>query len=558
MIKSIDCFRDENGIALPAPFFMADGGMPEKNVFLQFVRTKTNMRKRFNVTGSCNPEWHYMVDNAKRFKAVEDLIDMGAYFTINRARQYGKTTMLQMIWRRLSDRYLIIDCSFEGVDDNAFSSHAAFAKMFARQMVNRLEPRRIEEGLVNIWKNCTAKDLDELSETITRFTKMSPKPVVLTIDEVDKSSDNQLFLNFLGMLRNKYLQRSVEGLNSTFHSVILAGVYDVKNLKLKLRPDAEKKYNSPWNIATDFNVDMTFHPEEIAQMLRDYENDRHTGMDIKAISEEIYKYTSGYPFLVSKLCKVIDEELGRNWTLDGVQEAAKTTIFNKNTLFTSMTRNLEEYPELKRFIYSLSILGDNITYDPNNPVIDFATMFGIIKYDANRKVSIHNIIFEEVLNNYFIAEQNIADMGKLRINYNYVTDGRLNMEFVLQRFHDLMREEYREEDGKFIERQGRLIFLSFLKPIINGTGFYYVEPQTRDNRRMDLIVTYGREEFVVELKIWRGDKYEQKGRDQLSEYLATRGKDEGYLVTFDFSKNKEEKEPEWIECNGKRIFEAVI
>ena len=516
------------------------------------------MRKRFNVTGSCNPEWHYMVDNAKRFKAVEDLIDSGEYFTINRARQYGKTTMLQMIWRRLSDRYLIIDCSFEGIDDNAFSSHAAFAKMFARQMVNRLEPRRIEEGLVNIWQDCTAKDLDELSETITRFTKMSPKPVVLTIDEVDKSSDNQLFLNFLGMLRNKYLQRSVEGLNSTFHSVILAGVYDVKNLKLKLRPDTERKYNSPWNIATDFNVDMTFHPEEIAQMLRDYENDTHTGMDIKAISEEIYKYTSGYPFLVSKLCKVIDEELGRNWTLDGVQEAAKITIFNKNTLFTSMTRNLEEYPELKRFIYSLSILGDNITYDPNNPVIDFATMFGIIKYDANRKVSIHNIIFEEVLNNYFIAEQNIADMGKLRINYNYVTDGRLNMEFVLQRFHDLMREEYREEDGKFIERQGRLIFLSFLKPIINGTGFYYVEPQTRDNRRMDLIVTYGREEFVVELKIWRGDKYEQKGRDQLSEYLATRGKDEGYLVTFDFSKNKEEKEPEWIEWNGKRIFEAVV
>ncbi len=181
------------------------------------------MRKEFNITGSCNPEWHYMVDSAKRFEAVERLIDTGKYFTINRARQYGKTTMLQMIWRRLSDRYLIIDCSFEGVDDNAFSSHAAFAKMFARQMANRLEPRCIEEGLVNIWQDCTAKDLDELSETITRFTKMSPKPVVLTIDEVDKSSDNQLFLNFLGMLRNKYLQRSVEGLNSTFHSTTPRG-----------------------------------------------------------------------------------------------------------------------------------------------------------------------------------------------------------------------------------------------------------------------------------------------------------------------------------------------
>lgn len=120
--------------------------------------------------------------------------------------------------------------------------------------------------------------------------------------------------------------KAVEGLNSTFHSVILAGVYDVKNLKLKLRPDAEKKYNSPWNFATDFNVDMTFHPEEIAQMLGDYENDRHTGMDIKAISEEIYRYTNGYPFLVSYICKLIDEQFSGQWDADGILRAVKYIV----------------------------------------------------------------------------------------------------------------------------------------------------------------------------------------------------------------------------------------
>jgi hypothetical protein len=172
---------------------------------------------------------------------------------------------------------------------------------------------------------------------------------------------------------------------------------------------------------------------------------------------------------------------------------------------------------------------------------------------------IHNLIFEEALFVYF-GNKTMRELGDRISPYvpNYVQNGRLDMEHVLVRFRDLLREEYRDSTQAFVEKEGRLLFLTFLKPIINGTGFYYVEPQTRDNRRMDLIVTYGREEFVVELKIWRGDKYEQKGRDQLSEYLATRGKDEGYLVTFDFSKNKEEKEPEWIECNGKRIFEAVI
>ena len=100
------------------------------------VRTEMyrDMIKEFNITGSCNPEWHYMVDTAKRFKAVEDLIEKGKYFTINRARQYGKTTMLQMIRRKLSDRYLVIPLSFEGMDDGAFASHETFVEIFSKMM----------------------------------------------------------------------------------------------------------------------------------------------------------------------------------------------------------------------------------------------------------------------------------------------------------------------------------------------------------------------------------------------------------------------------------------
>lgn len=516
------------------------------------------MRKKFNITGSCNPERHYMVISKARFEAVENLIDAGEYFTINRARQYGKTTTLYMIWRRLSDRYIVVPLSFEGLGDSLYASEEAFVGTFSRLMGQYLTSQKQDEALASVLQDSKAKSMDELAKVIREFCEKAPKPVVLTIDEVDKSSDNQLFLNFLGMLRNRYLERDMQGMNSTFHSVILAGVYDVKNLKVKLRPEAERKYNSPWNIAADFNVDMTFHPDDIAQMLTDYEADEHTGMDIRAVSEEIYKYTTGYPFLVSKLCKVIDEQLDKDWTIAGVQTATKQTILEKNTLFTSLTKNLENYPELKQFIFAISINSEEVTYDVNNPVMDFATMFSIIRFDARRKVRIHNIIFEEVLNNYFIAEQTIKNLGSLRMQLNYVRDGRLDMELVITRFGELMHEEYRESTVPFLEREGRLLFLTFLKPIINGTGFYYVEPQTRDNRRMDLVVAYGNEEFIIELKIWRGEKYEEQGRDQLASYLTARGMPEGYLVTFDFSKKKKETKPRWIENMGKRIFEVTI
>lgn len=516
------------------------------------------MKKEFNITGTCNPQRHYMVDTARRFEGVKSLIDKGNYFTINRARQYGKTTMLNMIWRNLSDQYLVIPMSFEGVGDSAFESENSFVEMFARQMTRRLQSKQASDELIQLWTPGCATSMDGLSAVITDFCRMTAQPVVLTIDEVDKSSDNQLFLNFLGMLRNKYLDRNLEGMDSTFHSVILAGVYDIKNLKLKLRPDAERKYNSPWNIAADFKVDMTFHPDEIAQMLTDYEQDAHTGMDINAMSQEIYKYTTGYPVLVSMICKLIDEDYDRDWTADGVLKAVKYIVTGNNTLMDDLSKNLENNPEFRQFMFSISVNSASYAYSLLNPMVNMGNMFSYIRQKEG-KVVIHNLIFEEALFSYFSIACSIKNNVMFSAYQStYVVNGKLNMEYVLSRFRDLMHEEYRESTVPFLEREGRLLFLTFLKPVINGTGFYYVEPQTRDSRRMDLIVTYGQQEFVIELKIWRGEAYEQSGRDQLADYLDTRHMTEGYLVTFDFSKTPHDPGPQWTDHRGKRIFEVVI
>ena len=58
------------------------------------------------------------------------------------------------------------------------------------------------------------------------------------------------------------------------------------------------------------------------------------------------------------------------------------------------------------------------------------------------------------------------------------------MEQALRKFQEVMKAEFRSEDTHFLERQGRLLFLCFMKPIINGRGNYYVEPETRDNTRL--------------------------------------------------------------------------
>lgn len=516
------------------------------------------MVKEFNTTGSCNPQRHYMVNIDDKLAKIEKLVDDGKYFTINRARQFGKTTTMNFLYNRLQSEYLMIQISFEGVGESLYANEGSFCNTF-KKMVARIMELSSKEDSPRWNALPTPNSLDELSLMISNFCRESDKPVVVLIDEVDKSTDNQLFLNFLGMLRNKYLERDKNGMDSTFHSVILAGVYDVKNLKLKIRNDEERKYNSPWNIAVRFNVDMTLSAEGIKGMLDEYESDYHTGMDTKLIADEIRRLTSGYPVLVSYLCSLTHEELFGDWTIEGINKAAKYIIRGDNTLADDISKNLGNNQELRNFMYSISVNGETYSYNLADEILKIADMYSYIK-NVDGHVAIHNAIFEEIFHEYFSIRYQRENSGKVNVTKSeYILDGKLNMEYIIERFKDLMEEEYRDEDAEFVERQGRLLFLCFLKPIINGTGYYYVEPQTRDNKRMDIVVNYAGEEFLIELKLWYGNKYERKGEDQVSEYANVRGLKKAYLITFSFLKEKVVQiEPEWKTVNGVDVYEGII
>jgi hypothetical protein len=376
------------------------------------------------------------------------------------------------------------------------------------------------------------------------------------IDEVDKASDNAIFLNFLGMLRDKYLNRSETG-EATFKSVILAGVHDVRNPKRKIRPDEDHRLNSPWNIAVNFDVDMSFSSEEIAGMLVDYESDRVTGMDIPEVSGQLRRYTSGYPYLVSCLCKTIDEE-GLPWSVSGVDEAVKRVLKMDNALFDDMVKNIVNNPPFGELMRRVTLEDAEISFDSLNPEISTGVMFGVLSGNDGL-VAVSNVIFETRIFEYFVSvaqTQQIIKKSPDPVSL-FVQGGVLDMDSVLDRFSVFMRSEYRDEDGDFIERHARLLFLGFLKPIINGVGHYTVEPETRGGRKIDVAVFYGRREYVVELKIWHGREAEKKAYDQLGAYLASRNQEKGYLLSFANNLTSPRADATLIH-DGREIREVVI
>ncbi len=437
------------------------------------------MRKTFNVAADCKQNLHYMVNLDTRLAEIRKYVERGEYFVINRARQYGKTTTLRALKEYLQDEYYVISMDFQvqmsGAkfrNENTFS--VAFANAFVRmaQKQDAVGGIGLEQAAANL-KAAVEEDkegleLVELFQHLSEVCSMADRPLVLMIDEIDSAANNQVFLDFLAQLRGAYIDRDK---TPTFRSVILAGVYDIKNLKRKFRSEESHKMNSPWNIAADFKVDMSFSADDIAGMLEEYEGEQAVGMDIAGMSELIFDYTAGYPFLVSKLCKLMDEEVPglehfpdrkAAWTFAGFLEAERMLLADKNTLFESMVNKLYEYPELKEIISTVLFMGKEIPYNALEPGIGIAEMFGFIK---NKKgtVAIANRIFETVFYDFFLssAESRDTEIYKAAVQdkNRFVCEGHLNMELVLERFVVHFGELYGDCTDKFKEEDGRRYFL---------------------------------------------------------------------------------------------------
>ena len=293
------------------------------------------------------------------------------------------------------------------------------------------------------------------------------------------------------------------------------------------------------------------------------------GMDRKRMAGLLYDYTSGYPYLVSRLCKLMDERVVNRsdfsdkssaWTKAGFLEAVKMLLDDQNPLFESLIGKLNDFPELNHIISNLLFQGRSIAYNPDDKAIQNARMFGFVKV-VNSEVLLANRIFETRLYNYFLlrfSEQS-SDIyfESSRQKSQFIVDGHLNMRRILEKFVEIFDDLYGEQDETFLEDAGRKYFMLFLKPIINGTGNCYVEPETRNHERMDLVIDYRGEQHICELKIWHGNAYNERGERQLLGYMDHFSLKKGYMLSFNFNKKKQIGVKD-IVIGDRLLIEAVV
>lgn len=457
--------------------------------------------------------------------------------------------------------YAVFSLSFEGLSESAFKSdeallYASLCLMLTRVVLGNVKNLSSDaSALLQEFEDINQGEIDSIRYSMLIAKLCRESKVVVLLDEVDAAGNHIEFVKFLGILREMYLDRDER---PTFQSVILAGVYDIKNLKLKLRPEEQHQYNSPWNIAVPFETNMSLPADGIIGMLAEYKADHHLGFDECFVGQMIYDYTSGYPFLVSRLCQIMDEE-GLSWDKEGVLKAVNQLLKEHNTLFDDMEKKVSQFPTLAETLKAIIFSGKRVSFNYYDRDINIAVMFNFVKEDKGAAL-IYCRIFETWLYNLFISnakETPIYQQGEYDKTH-FVHDGYLDMRHLLERFCVHFNEIYRPgHDDEFVENNGRQIFLTYLRPVINGIGNYYCEAQTRDLTRTDVVIDYLGQQYVVELKIWRGDAYNERGEQQLSEYLDYYHLQTGYMLSFCFNKNKQPGVHE-VMVGEKKLIEVVV
>ena len=140
--------------------------------------------KVFNTTAICIPEDNYMVDLSSRVKEIGELINAKKYFTINRARQYGKTTTLTALENYLSDSYDVISLDFQDVTDDMFKDENSFSRGLAQVLCDAKDTIDIPltASTYEKFKSLASTDkklvLNDLFRLFDEWCKYNEKPVI--------------------------------------------------------------------------------------------------------------------------------------------------------------------------------------------------------------------------------------------------------------------------------------------------------------------------------------------------------------------------------------------
>ena len=496
------------------------------------------MERFFNIAGPCVAADHYMLPATERLPEVVGMIRRKLYFVIHAPRQSGKTTALKQLVRDIngSGERVALYCSLETLQNVTDVASAMSTVETVVWKAVRTAPvfASIADGIRQyaLSDEVTRDPATGLMSLLSRLAADCGKPLVIFFDEADCLCFDPL-VAFLRQLRNGYVNREDVPFPA---SVALVGLRNIKDYKMRVRPDGESVGQaSPFNVITKVLPMRLFSEAEMRTLYA-----QHTAETGQIFEEgalvEAYRLSGGQPYLVNALARWCVEEIHQNdysqpITATDMAEAKEKIIREQGTHLDSMMEKLEE-PRVRRVVEPV-MLGGAVDRTQFRDDVSYCIDLGLLVDDCG-SLKPANPIYAETIGR-FLTRGVQSEIHMLRPENPWVREDGLDMNALMAAFQQFWRENADANAVPFQYREAypHLVLQAFLQRVINGGG-QIVREMALGSGRLDLGVKFRDATYAVEVKTAAYyAKSPEAAHEQMARYMDRLGVGEGWLVVAD-------------------------
>ena len=349
----------------------------------------------FNTEGPVRPDEHYAIPPLGRGNKDESLrlIQEKRYFVLHAPRQTGKTSTLIALRDLLNSgevgefRCVNVEVGQVARDDTAcglrsiLSSLAASARLLGDEFPKQAWP--------DIFKQSGPGDA--LKDLLIEWCLANPVPLVLLVDEIDSLVGDTL-LSALRQLRAGYTNRP----RAFPHSVVLCGVHDIKDYRVRSSAGELIAGGSPFNIVAKSLRLADFTEAQTHALMRQHTDETDQPFT-PAARKAVWQQTQGQPWLVNALCAsaCFDTEAGRDRSRaiekEDILAAQESLILSHHTHLDKLVRNLKE--ERVRRVVEPILSGGLAQHRAGD--LEYVRELGLITSDSPPRIT--NPMYQEVV-----------------------------------------------------------------------------------------------------------------------------------------------------------------
>lgn len=494
----------------------------------------TQTKRKFCIAGPVDPERHYFIPRRLDWDQLDALIQDREYFVLHAPRQSGKTTAIEEYIHHLNGKgpihalYINIESAQAAREDIKTALIAILAELKS-SLQNQLKEEVLTlQYIDDILNKPQLMTLTSLADVLEFWTKASPNPKILFIDEIDALIGDSL-LSVLRQIRRGFTKRP----HGFPQSICLIGLRDVRDYRVWSKEMGQNvSTSSPFNVKAISLSLANFTLDQVKALSLQHSEETGQPFTDDAVVY-VYELTQGQPWLVNALFNqacfvdVIDRSIPI--TMGIIEKAKNALIARRDTHIDSLVDKLYE-PRVRNVIDAIingSVIKPKFTDDD----IQYAIDLGLVSSKA-ANLQIANPIYQEIIPAVLAwkFQMSIVEESKTFLK----SDGSLDMNNLLDAFTQFFRENSQGwlEDFQYKESAPHILMLAFLQRVINGGGYIHRE-YALGTKRVDLLVRWKTQIFVIELKIKYGDETLKKGLEQTAQYMDTAGASEGFLIIFD-------------------------